>query len=325
MPARLMKPARSTSPESRSSTTTFCGSLAVSPRQASKRLRVSRSMPCSLLMGVGPKLDVRWYAEVGRARVMVRRPGPAPSRTRAGVMAARPSNVKCAGRHAHGYVRRDAGAPLHVRPPREHRLQRPRAAERRPRIPGALTAAGRVAAAALAAELARCPFDLAHAHGLRAHARELHLARPPTRGPDCCGSGVRRHRRRRASRASPSTPTAHGGRSTARSRVPGGESRIDALARYADGERTAGRHGAHRILLVVHDVPIRFLRNALLRADPLDGPVREVANLERLDRRPRRSSAPPSPSSGAASPATPSSCGPPATRLSGVVRVVGWW
>jgi hypothetical protein len=32
----------------------------------------------------------------------------------------------------------------------------------------------------------------------------------------------------------------------------------------------------------VHDVPIRFLRNALLRADPLDGPVRTVANLERL-------------------------------------------
>src|ERR1700710_2378729 len=65
MPARLMNPARSTSPERRSSTTAFCGSLAVSPRQASKRLRVSRSMPCSLLVGVGAKLDVRWYAEVG--------------------------------------------------------------------------------------------------------------------------------------------------------------------------------------------------------------------------------------------------------------------
>ena len=29
-------------------------------------------------------------------------------------------------------------------------------------------------------------------------------------------------------------------------------------------------------------MPIRFLRNALLHADPLAGPVRTVANLERL-------------------------------------------
>ena len=36
------------------------------------------------------------------------------------------------------------------------------------------------------------------------------------------------------------------------------------------------------MLLVVHDLPIRFLRNALLRADPLDGPVRTVANLARV-------------------------------------------
>ena len=41
-------------------------------------------------------------------------------------------------------------------------------------------------------------------------------------------------------------------------------------------------HDAARVSLVVHDVPIRFLRNALLAADPLDGPVRTVANLERL-------------------------------------------
>ena len=42
------------------------------------------------------------------------------------------------------------------------------------------------------------------------------------------------------------------------------------------------RHDARCVLLVVHDVPIRFLHNALLVADPLDGPVRTVANLERL-------------------------------------------
>jgi len=48
--------------------------------------------------------------------------------------------------------------------------------------------------------------------------------------------------------------------------VPGGESRLDALARYADGcARVLSRRDARCVLLVVHDVPIRFLHNALLR------------------------------------------------------------
>ena len=65
--------------------------------------------------------------------------------------------------------------------------------------------------------------------------------------------------------------------------VPGGESRLGALARYADGcARLLARHDARCVLLVVHDQPIRFLRNALLHADPLGGPVRAVANLECL-------------------------------------------
>ena len=51
--------------------------------------------------------------------------------------------------------------------------------------------------------------------------------------------------------------------------VPGGESRLGALARYADGcARLLARRDARCVLLVVHDIPIRFLRNALLRADP---------------------------------------------------------
>jgi broad specificity phosphatase PhoE len=65
--------------------------------------------------------------------------------------------------------------------------------------------------------------------------------------------------------------------------VPGGESRLDALARYADGcARLLARRDARCVLLATHDVPVRFLHNALRRADPLDGPVRTVANLERL-------------------------------------------
>jgi broad specificity phosphatase PhoE len=65
--------------------------------------------------------------------------------------------------------------------------------------------------------------------------------------------------------------------------VPGGESRLAALARYTAAlERLRARSDARHVLLVAHDVPIRFLRNALLRADPLDGPVRTVGNLEVL-------------------------------------------
>ena len=62
-----------------------------------------------------------------------------------------------------------------------------------------------------------------------------------------------------------------------------GESRLGALARYADGcAQLLARRDARCVLLVVHDVPIRFVHNALLRADPLDGPVRSVVNLECL-------------------------------------------
>src|SRR4029077_2339358 len=64
---------------------------------------------------------------------------------------------------------------------------------------------------------------------------------------------------------------------------PGGERRLCALARYAGGcARLLARRDARCVLLVVHDIPIRFLRNALLGLDPLEGPVRTVANLERV-------------------------------------------
>src|SRR5262249_59426396 len=44
-------------------------------------------------------------------------------------------------------------------------------------------------------------------------------------------------------------------------RPPGGESRLDALGRYADGfERMLGEP-ARDVLAVIHDVPIRFMLN----------------------------------------------------------------
>jgi alpha-ribazole phosphatase len=153
-----------------------------------------------------------------------------------------------------------------------------------PRVPVPLTAAGRVAATAVARSLARCPFDLAlHTRFARtretlaillAHRPDVPVAVDPAFDDIAVGEfegeTVEAYRAWRAQHGPADDP-------------PGGESRVDALARYADGcAHLLGRHDADRILLVVHDVPIRFLRNALLGADPLDGPVRFVANLERL-------------------------------------------
>jgi len=60
-----------------------------------------------------------------------------------------------------------------------------------------------------------------------------------------------------------------------------GESRIDVLYRYVRGlERLLDERRASEVLAVVHDIPIRFLANAVLGADPLDGPVHGVANAE---------------------------------------------
>lgn len=60
-----------------------------------------------------------------------------------------------------------------------------------------------------------------------------------------------------------------------------GESRVDALYRYMRGfERMLAQDEADHVLAVIHDVPIRFMLNGVEGADPLDGPVRAVANAE---------------------------------------------
>jgi broad specificity phosphatase PhoE len=153
-----------------------------------------------------------------------------------------------------------------------------------PRVPVPLDARGRVEAAALRSLLAPCPFDLA-LHTRFARTREtlfLLLGRRHDvpvaleAGFDDIdvgifeGQDVQAYRDWRALHG-PEQP------------VPGGESRLGALARYADGcARLLARRDARCVLLVVHDIPIRFLRNALVGTDPLEGPVRTVANLERL-------------------------------------------
>jgi len=153
-----------------------------------------------------------------------------------------------------------------------------------PRVRVPLDPGGRIAAVALAAGLAHCPFDLA-LHTRFARTREtllLLLARRPDvpvalePAFDDIDVGIFEGQDVTAYRAWRSE---HGPGEP----VPGGESRLHALARYADGcARVLSRHDARCPLVVVHDVPIRFLHNAMLRADPLEGPVRTVANLERL-------------------------------------------
>jgi probable phosphoglycerate mutase len=58
----------------------------------------------------------------------------------------------------------------------------------------------------------------------------------------------------------------------------GGESRVDALVRYIRGFERILASRARMPLIVTHDIPIRFLANALTGDDPLDGPVTAVAN-----------------------------------------------
>jgi broad specificity phosphatase PhoE len=58
----------------------------------------------------------------------------------------------------------------------------------------------------------------------------------------------------------------------------GGESRFHTLARYARGLERLLAVSARMPLVVTHDIPIRFIQNAVRGANPIDGPVRNVEN-----------------------------------------------
>lgn len=59
---------------------------------------------------------------------------------------------------------------------------------------------------------------------------------------------------------------------------PGGESRLDALERFTKGYRRLLDCGADNVLVVIHDVTIRFVANAARGDDPIRGPIRHVPN-----------------------------------------------
>lgn len=61
-------------------------------------------------------------------------------------------------------------------------------------------------------------------------------------------------------------------------RPSGGEGRLDALDRYARGFEKLLAAPARAPLVVTHDIPIRFLANAIRGEDPLEGPVHAIGN-----------------------------------------------
>jgi probable phosphoglycerate mutase len=60
---------------------------------------------------------------------------------------------------------------------------------------------------------------------------------------------------------------------------PGGESLDDAARRYALAFRRLPERGAERVLVVCHEIPVRYALNALAGSDSLDGPpFHEIPN-----------------------------------------------
>jgi broad specificity phosphatase PhoE len=59
---------------------------------------------------------------------------------------------------------------------------------------------------------------------------------------------------------------------------PGGESLDDAARRYAEGFRRLLARPEERLLLVTHEIPIRYALNGAAGSDSLDGPAHELRN-----------------------------------------------
>jgi broad specificity phosphatase PhoE len=59
---------------------------------------------------------------------------------------------------------------------------------------------------------------------------------------------------------------------------PGGESLDDAARRYAEAYRRVLERPEERILVVTHEIPLRYAINAAAGSDDLDGPAHQLAN-----------------------------------------------
>jgi 2,3-bisphosphoglycerate-dependent phosphoglycerate mutase len=61
---------------------------------------------------------------------------------------------------------------------------------------------------------------------------------------------------------------------------PGGESLNDAAARYAQGFRRLLESPHESVLLLTHEIPIRYALNGAVGSNSLDGPAHELPNAE---------------------------------------------
>jgi broad specificity phosphatase PhoE len=61
-------------------------------------------------------------------------------------------------------------------------------------------------------------------------------------------------------------------------RFPGGESLDDAARRYATAFEGLLQRPEQRILVVCHEIPVRYALNASAGSDDLDGPAHEIGN-----------------------------------------------
>ena len=61
-------------------------------------------------------------------------------------------------------------------------------------------------------------------------------------------------------------------------RFPGGESLVDAALRYADAYERVLARDEETILVVCHEIPVRYAVNAAAGSDTLDGPAHDIAN-----------------------------------------------
>jgi len=59
---------------------------------------------------------------------------------------------------------------------------------------------------------------------------------------------------------------------------PGGESLDDAARRYGEAYRRVLERPEERILVVTHEIPLRYAINAAAGSDDLDGPAHQLAN-----------------------------------------------
>jgi broad specificity phosphatase PhoE len=65
---------------------------------------------------------------------------------------------------------------------------------------------------------------------------------------------------------------------TRRDRFPGGESLDEAAARYARAFRRLLEHPEPAMLVVCHEIPVRYALNAAAGSDDLDGPEHSIPN-----------------------------------------------